>query len=108
MDLGTNRKDLAWFRRNGDEMTPEDWQDSGRDHLAMLVEASIGQALYVVLNADWESEQFTLPTEKWGISYRCIFDSSRNLSDFEPRIEKPGALTEVAPHAAQVWLVNRY
>ena len=26
MDLGTNRKDLAWFRRNGDEMTAEDWQ----------------------------------------------------------------------------------
>jgi len=107
MDLGTNRKDLAWFRRNGDEMTQEQWQDPGRDHLAMLVEASIGQALYVVLNADWESETFTLPSSKWGNSYRCIFDSSTKVSEFEPRIEAPGALTKVTPHTAQVWLVNR-
>ena len=107
MDLGTNRKDLAWFRRNGDEMTAEDWQDPGRDHLAMLVEASIGQALYVVLNADWESESFTLPSEKWGNSFRCIFDSSTRIHEFEPRIEQPGGVTKVSPHTAQVWLVNR-
>jgi glycogen operon protein len=107
MDLGTNRKDLAWFRRNGDEMRQDDWNDTGRDHLAMLVEASIGQALYVVLNADWESEDFTLPSSKWGSSYRCIFDSSKAVAEFEPRIEGPGSLTKVTPHTAQVWLVNR-
>jgi len=107
MDLGTNRKDLAWFRRNGEEMNHEHWQDPGRDHLAMFVEASIGHALYVVLNADWESENFILPSAKWGTSYRCIFDSSSNLTDFEPRIEAPGGLTKVSPHTAQVWLVNR-
>jgi glycogen operon protein len=107
MDLGTNRKDLAWFRRNGEEMNSEHWQDPGRDHLAMLVEASIGQALYVVLNADWESESFILPSEKWGSSFRCIFDSSTGIRAFEPRIEPPGGLTKVSPHTAQVWLVNR-
>ena len=107
MDLGTNRKDLAWFRRNGDEMTAEDWQDTGRDHLAMLVEASIGQALFVVLNADWESESFILPSAKWGNSFRCIFDSSATIADFQPRIEAPGALTTLNPHTAQIWLVNR-
>jgi len=107
MDLGTNRKDLAWFRRNGEEMSAEHWQDTGRDHLAMLVEASIGQALYVVLNADWESESFILPSVKWGNSFRCIFDSSFKINDFEPRIEAPGGLTTVNPHTVQVWLVNR-
>lgn len=107
MDLGTNRKDLAWFRRNGEEMNREHWQDAGRDHLAMLVEASIGQALYVVLNADWESESFTLPSAKWGNSYRCIFDSSTHVSTFEPKLEAPGGITTVNPHTAQLWIVNR-
>jgi glycogen operon protein len=107
MDLGTNRKDLAWFRRNGDEMSHKEWQDPGRDHLAMLVEASIGQALFVILNADWESETFTLPSSKWGTSYRCIFDSSMELSNFLPHIKAPGESTAVNPHTVQLWLVNR-
>jgi glycogen operon protein len=107
MDLGTNRKDLAWFRRNGEEMRREDWQDTGRDHLAMLVEASIGQALFVLLNADWESESFTLPSDKWGNSYRCIFDSSVDVRTFEPRLDGPGGVTTVNPHTAQLWIVNR-
>ena len=107
MDLGTNRKDLAWFRRNGEEMTHENWQDPGRDHLAMFVDATANQALFIVLNADWGENTFVMPAENWGHAYRCIFDSSKPLSTFEPTILAPGGSTTVAPHTAQVWLVNR-
>ena len=107
MDLGTNRKDLAWFRRNGQEMTHENWEDPGRDHLAMFVDATANQALFIVLNADWGENTFLMPADNWGHSYRCIFDSSKALATFEPSILGPGGSTVVAPHTAQVWLVNR-
>ena len=34
LDLGTSRKDLAWFRRNGEEMTDENWHQGDRSYLS--------------------------------------------------------------------------
>jgi glycogen operon protein len=107
IDLGTNRKDLAWFRRNGEEMNDENWHQGDRNHLVMYVDATANQALLILLNAATHENPFTLPAEKWGHSYRSIFDSSQAMATFEPRIFKPGQTTLLPPHALQVWLVNR-
>ena len=107
IDLGTNRKDLAWFRRSGEEMNDENWHQGDRNHLAMYVDATANQALLILLNAATHENPFTLPAEKWGNSYRSIFDSSQPTASFEPRIFKPGETTLLAPHTLQVWLVNR-
>jgi glycogen operon protein len=107
LDLGTNRKDLAWFRRNGQEMNDENWHQGDRNHLAMYVDASANQALLILLNAATHENAFTLPAEKWGNSYRSIFDSSQPVETFEPRIFKPGETTLLPAHTLQVWLVNR-
>ena len=107
LDLGTNRKDLAWFRRNGQEMNDENWHQGDRNHLAMYVDATANQALLILLNAATHENPFTLPAEQWGTSYRSIFDSSQPVDAFVPRIFKPGETTLLSAHTLQVWLVNR-
>lgn len=107
LDLGTSRKDLAWFRRNGEEMDSESWQQGNRNYLSMYVDASANQALLMLFNGSTEDQEFTLPHEKWGTAFRTVFDSAFQLANFEPTIAQPGEVTKVAAHAVQVWLVNR-
>ncbi len=107
MDLGTSRKDLAWFRRNGEEMTDENWHQGDRSYISMYVEASANHALLILLNASTHSNVFSLPNEKWGSLYRAIFDSAEPVATFEPRIAKPTTETVLEPHSIQIWLVNR-
>ena len=52
VDIGTRRKDLAWFHRDGLEMTPNNWQDGSIRHLAFCIEATHKQGLFVILNSD--------------------------------------------------------
>ena len=106
-DRGTRRKDLAWFHPDGLEMTAQSWQDSSVRHLAFCIDASHNQALYVVINADNREHSFTLPSQAWGDSFRSIFDSNARIENFNPSLKKPSDSTVVAPHCAQVWVVNR-
>jgi isoamylase len=107
MDLGTSRKDLAWFRRNGEEMTDENWHQGDRSYLSMYVEASANHALLILLNGSNQENLFTLPIGKWGALYRSIFDSSEPVATFEPRIALPNEKTILQAHCVQLWLVNR-
>lgn len=107
LDLGTSRKDLAWFRRNGEEMEGDSWQQVNRNYLAMYVDATANRALLMLFNGSTEEQEFTLPAEKWGTAFRTVFDSAFDMQNFEPSISQPGGVTKVAAHAAQVWLVNR-
>ena len=107
LDLGTSRKDLAWFRRNGDEMSDENWHQRDRNTLSMYVEASANHALLVILNSSSEENIFTFPPEKWGNQYRSVFDAAAPLATFEPRLATPGESTRLLPHSMQVWLANR-
>jgi isoamylase len=106
MDLGTSRKDLAWFRRNGEEMNAVHWLDEKRNSLAMYVEASINRALLIQLNGSEEIQSFTLPNEKWGTLYQLIFDSSILVNSLEPKILPPSSQVELAPHSLAIWLTS--
>ena len=107
LDLGTSRKDLAWFRRNGEEMDSESWHQGDRNYLSMYVDASANRALLMFFNGSAEEQEFALPNEKWGTAFRTVFDSAFEVVNFEPTISQPGGVTKVAAHAAQVWLVTR-
>jgi len=67
-------KDIAWLRRDGAEMTPEDWVDGDSRSLAFLLSGSADdyhlnargepeqdQTFFVILNASDESESYLLP-----------------------------------------------
>ena len=107
LDLGTRRKDVAWFRRNGMEMDEENWHQGDRRYLAVFIEASAEQGLLLFLNGDLTDHEFTLPDERWGDSYRSLFDSAVADELFTPQIKRPGEKSSVLAHGAQVWLVHK-
>lgn len=108
LDLGTNRKDLAWFNRHGEEMKPEDWDRVESKNLTMYVEASENQGLLTLFNGLGEDLEFILPDETWGSAFRTVFDSAESSISYEPRLLDPQARVLVKSHAMQVLVVNRY
>jgi isoamylase len=107
VDLGTQRKDIAWFSLGGHEMTEEHWADGEKRSLSVLIEAGPHRGLLLLLNSSREATSFTLPDEKWGTSFRRIFDAASPVLTHEPVISLPTKKVNVAPHCAQVWLVTR-
>ena len=107
LDLGTKRKDLAWFNKDGLEMGAHTWQDNSSRHLAFLIDASHKQGLFVILNSSVEAVELTLPNQTWGDSFRTVFDSARKIAELEPQLCKASDKVDVAPFSVQIWLVNR-
>jgi isoamylase len=107
IDLGTQRKDIAWFSLGGREMTEEHWADGEKRSLTVLIEAGPDRGLLLFLNSSREETTFTLPDNKWGTSFRRIFDASALVDTHEPIISAPSGRVNLSPHCAQVWLVTR-
>ncbi len=106
LDLGTKRKDLAWFSLSGREMTDSHWHDGDKRSITVFIEASFNRGLVLLLNSSQEETMFTLPDATWGQTFRCIFDASQESSTYQPVIATPSARVAVAPHCVQVWLVS--
>ena len=107
VDLGTQRKDIAWFSINGNEMTEDRWEDGARRTLTVFIDAGPTQGLLLLLNSERHDVVMTLPGDRWGNSFRRIFDSSTFVNSHEPIVRKPQEKVEIPPHCAQVWLVTR-
>jgi glycogen operon protein len=107
VDLGTQRKDIAWFSLGGHEMTDDHWEDGEKRSLTVFIDAGPDRGLLLLLNSSTEETRFTLPDNHWGSSFRRIFDAASPVTMHEPQIQLPEAKVLVAPHCAQVWLVTR-
>ena len=107
VDLGTQRKDLAWFNLTGEEMIDHQWQNSETRTLSVYIEVSAERALLLNFNSDRVEQEFKLPAEHWATAYRCIFDASKVTATYEPVIAQPGSTIKVPEHTAQIWLVTR-
>jgi glycogen operon protein len=107
VDLGTQRKDIAWFSLGGHEMNDQHWGDGEKRSLTVFIDAGPDRGLLLLLNSSREETFFTLPDSKWGSSYRRIFDAASPVTLHEPQIQQPEARVSVAAHCAQVWLVTR-
>lgn len=107
LDLGTERKDIAWFSLGGHEMTEQHWADGEKRSLTVFIDAGPDRGLLLLLNSSREETSFTLPDNQWGTSLRCIFDASSMVDTHEPTIAMPSQKVNVPPHCAQVWLVTR-
>ncbi len=85
-------KDLAWFRPDGTEMSPEDWQKPfvrsltfllGGDATATLDESGnmiVGDPVLVLLNAHHEPITFTLPGSEWGVNWEVVIYTGDGLA----------------------------
>ena len=106
IDLGTKRKDMAWFSLSGREMTDSHWHDGDKRSITVFIQASFNRGLLLLLNSSLQEIVFTLPDATWGKTFRCIFDATQRTSTYDPVIESPSAKVTVSPHSVQVWLVS--
>jgi glycogen operon protein len=84
---GEGVQDIAWFSPAGAEMTDFDWQVSFARTLGMFLngdqlppaatrhDKSRDESLFVILNAFWEAIEFTLPDERFGLSWSYVLDT---------------------------------
>jgi glycogen operon protein len=85
---GVHRKDLVWFRRDGEEMHDDDWGSDQRQSLGMLLngelipdrgprgEPTCGNTLLVLLHGGPEDTSWRLP-HGWGTRWDVILDTAR-------------------------------
>jgi glycogen operon protein len=98
-------KDLAWFRPDGGEMTPEDWSRPlvralgfllGGDAIATPDERGQrvqGDTLLVLMNANPEPLRFTLPPIEWGQDWEILLDTREAVPSPHERTPAGGELT---------------
>jgi glycogen operon protein len=105
-------KDLAWFRPDGLEMTPSDWQDAMGRSIGFLLGGDaipvpdgrgirvVGDTLLVLMNANTEPLRFTLPAIEWGVDWESLVDTSR--VEPAPGRKPAGAQVELAGRSVMV------
>ncbi|GAC1333422.1 MAG: glycogen debranching protein GlgX [Candidatus Dormibacteria bacterium] len=86
-EYAPRRRDITWFRTDGEEFKDEDWGNDGVQSVGMLLngeaitdrgvrgERIVGDSLAVLLNASAENHAFCLPhgTDRWEV----IVDTAR-------------------------------
>jgi glycogen operon protein len=100
---GSDHKDLAWFRPDGQEMTAEDWERPNRTIAFLLGGDAIpslddrgepieDDTLLVILNGERTPQRFRLPAVEWGARWEELFDTR----DWDQPIDDGGAPVEPA------------
>jgi len=96
--MGSEVKDITWFRPDGEEMSAGDWKDPEARSLAMRLagnaitetdergEAIIDDSLFILLNAHHEPVPFILPDDPEGQGWELLLDSQLLPQDGAPRI----------------------
>jgi len=89
-------KDVTWLDPHGNEMTPEQWQDSNGRALGMLLDGRAqptgirkrgdDATLLIIVNAHHDVVNFTLPEVPQGTHWNCLLDTNR------PALRDPEAL----------------
>jgi isoamylase len=85
---GSDVRDLAWFRPDGEQMSDEDWGAGFAKSLGMFVNGDeiptvdaagrriLDESFYLIFNAHWEPVEFVLPPEIWGQSWSRVLDTA--------------------------------
>ncbi|MFF9508939.1 glycogen debranching protein GlgX [Streptomyces sp. NPDC014724] len=108
-------RDLAWFTRQGAEMTEEDWYApaatlglylSGRDIPGRDArgEPVTDDSFLAILHADHRPSGFVLPGPPWAQSYELVLDTSREDQEAAPGTVHPGGGTLTVPERSVLLL----
>ncbi len=111
--IGDSRfKDLVWFRSDGAEMTREDWEKPFMRSLGYLLGGDAiptrdpqgnqlrGDTLLVLLNAQPEQVEFTLPGVEWGAEWELLVDTAQE--EAQASRSKAGEKRRLAARSLQV------
>ena len=85
---GTEIKDISWLRPDGREFSPEEWGNDGIHYLSFVVRGEAGEyhltakgepqpddSFFIILNAHYESIDWTLPSIGAGSRWRLVVDT---------------------------------
>ena len=111
---GAHLSDLAWFRPDGAEMTPQDWGVGYAKTLGMFVfgrgireRDSTGQiptddSFFLIFNSYREPMEFRLPVKAWGQRWIMILDTARPVPEQVRKVYADSQQVHVAGHAMVV------
>jgi len=97
-------KDLAWFRPDGTEMRPADWNKPFARSVAFLLggdtidtlnevgERIAGDTLLVLLNADHEPVTYLLPDVDWGRAWEILVDTAGATDSKRDMVDARGSI----------------
>jgi isoamylase len=88
---GSALPDIAWFRADGREMAPSDWEDPPRATMGLLLsgdaldwrdvegEAVVDDSFLVLLNGAHEDVDFIVPNIDWGSRWALRIDTAQGM-----------------------------
>ena len=95
-----NRKDITWYRRDGQEMQESDWDDSAHRSIGFLLNGSlipdrddlgrpiVGDSLLILMHASPDDSEWTLPAAS-GAAWELLLDTAQdNTYTATPENEK--------------------
>jgi isoamylase len=113
--FGSEVSDIAWFRADGVEMSPADWQAGFAKSLAVFFNGDAlpdpdprGQRVtddtfLLLFNAHHDQVEFRLPGARWASSWVRVVDTvSPDGAVAEPATLAPGSRTVLPAHSMQV------
>ncbi|TRX73541.1 glycogen debranching protein GlgX [Pseudomonas mangiferae] len=90
-------KDVTWLAPDGNELTPEQWEDPNARCLGMLLDgraqptgirrAGADATLLMILNAHHDVVNFQLPEVPEGAHWRCMVDTNQDVPDSQARFD---------------------
>jgi len=101
--LGSEVKDVTWFRPDGGEMRGQDWHDPNRRCLALRLAGDaidevdqqgrpiVDDTLLILLNAHCEPVEFVLPNHDSGCRWLPLLDTCEKRGRAKPRELQGGA-----------------
>ncbi len=107
-------RDLAWFRPDGAEMTPQDWGVGYAKTLGMFVfgrgirerdssgQIPIDDSFFLIFNSYREPMEFRLPVKAWGQRWMVILDTARLVPADAQKLYADSEEVHVAGHATIV------
>ena len=116
---GSEVKDLAWFRPDGQEVSDEDWENPQARCLGLRLAGDameevdtrgkriIDDTLFIVLNAHYEPIAFVLPAHRPKVRWELILDTQGMLDKRRYRPLRGGDVYEMAARSLALFCRRR-
>ncbi|MDP4013191.1 MAG: glycogen debranching protein GlgX [Candidatus Nanopelagicales bacterium] len=110
------QKDLAWIGPHGQEMSDDEWNDSGTRTVGMFLSGALrsrdhwgrpvlDSSFLTLLHAGDEPVDFVLPGQPCGQRYRRVVDTSCEEPEPEPRVQQAADTVSMRPRTLMVFEV---
>ena len=119
---GTEARDIAWMRPDGQDMTDQDWHRGDARSLAVFLngegipsrdargERIVDDSFYVLFNGHWEPVTFRIPPDRkhWGERWAKVIDTTEpRVRDERPEGEPLGLGAEIRVEGRAVVVLKK-